>query len=139
MIFAPDAEEAVAEIDAGQIQQVLDEPAVNAIQAMPDGGQVQIRHRAAASGRSPAGATAAERPVGLLRHRGPRPGRRHSEEHMQQLFEPFFTTKEVGAGTGLGLSIAYGIVQEHGGWIDVTSRVGEGSCFTVFLPAGAKP
>ena len=61
------------------------------------------------------------------------------EEHMQQLFEPFFTTKEVGAGTGLGLSIAYGIVQEHGGWIDVTSRVGEGSCFTVFLPQGAKP
>ena len=53
---------------------------------------------------------------------------------MQQLFEPFFTTKAVGAGTGLGLSIAYGIVQEHGGWIDVNSRVGEGSCFTVFLP-----
>ncbi len=60
------------------------------------------------------------------------------EEHMQQLFEPFFTTKEVGAGTGLGLSIAYGIVQEHGGWIDVTSRVGEGSCFTVFLPRGSQ-
>jgi signal transduction histidine kinase len=56
------------------------------------------------------------------------------EENMQQLFEPFFTTKAVGAGTGLGLSIAYGIVQEHGGWIDVNSRVGEGSCFTVFLP-----
>jgi signal transduction histidine kinase len=62
-----------------------------------------------------------------------------SEEHLQQLFEPFFTTKEVGAGTGLGLSLAYGIVQEHGGWIDVASRVGEGSCFTVFLPEGAKP
>ena len=57
------------------------------------------------------------------------------EENIPQLFEPFFTTKEIGVGTGLGLSIAYGIVQEHGGWIEVASRVGEGSCFTVFLPA----
>ena len=57
-------------------------------------------------------------------------------DHLEHLFEPFFTTKEVGEGTGLGLSIAYGIVQEHGGWIDVASRPGEGSCFTVFLPEG---
>ncbi len=53
---------------------------------------------------------------------------------MEQLFEPFFTTKEVGEGTGLGLSIAYGIVQEHGGWIDVQSEIDKGSCFTVYLP-----
>ncbi len=56
------------------------------------------------------------------------------EEHLQQLFEPFFTTKEVGGGTGLGLSIAYGIVQEHGGWIDVTSRVGAGAASPSFCP-----
>ena len=61
-----------------------------------------------------------------------------AKEHLPQLFEPFFTTKDVGAGTGLGLSIAYGIVEEHGGWINVQTRVGEGSCFTVFLPKEGK-
>ena len=48
--------------------------------------------------------------------------------------KPFFTTKDVGEGTGLGLSIAYGIVQEHGGWIDVASETGQGTCFFVYVP-----
>jgi signal transduction histidine kinase len=61
------------------------------------------------------------------------------EEHLEHLFEPFFTTKGVGEGTGLGLSIAYGIVQEHGGWIDVASQPGKGSCFSVFLPGEPTP
>ena len=59
-----------------------------------------------------------------------------AQEDIRHLFEPFFTTKDVGQGTGLGLPIAYGIMQEHGGWIDVQSRLGEGSCFSVFVPLG---
>jgi signal transduction histidine kinase len=55
-------------------------------------------------------------------------------DHRKHVFEPFFTTKDVGQGTGLGLSIAYGIVVEHGGWIEVDSKVDNGSRFTVFLP-----
>ena len=55
-------------------------------------------------------------------------------ETLPRIFEPFFTTKDVGEGTGLGLSVAYGIVKDHGGWMDVASRAGEGSVFTVWLP-----
>jgi signal transduction histidine kinase len=55
------------------------------------------------------------------------------EEHMPRLFEPFFTTRK-GKGVGLGLSVVYGIVQEHGGSIEVTSHAGEGTTFSVKLP-----
>jgi signal transduction histidine kinase len=56
------------------------------------------------------------------------------EEHLTQLFNPFFTTKPVGQGTGLGLSISYGIIENHGGTINIKSKVGEGTCFYISLP-----
>ncbi len=146
LIFTPQAEEAVAQIDVGQIQQVLTNLTINAIQAMTNGGQVRFVIRRQ-MGRPPEGRSE-EGSIGAPDGGAGSPSAFYAieihdqgvgipEEHMQQLFEPFFTTKEVGSGTGLGLSIAYGIVQEHGGWIDVASRVGEGSCFTVYLPQGA--
>jgi two-component system NtrC family sensor kinase len=133
--LAPGAEDAVADIDAGQIQQMLTNLTMNAIQAMPQGGPVEFRIGRRTRGHPDNGGTPAEFFAMEIEDQGVG----ISAEHIPQLFEPFFTTKEVGAGTGLGLSIAYGIVQEHGGWIEVASRVGEGSCFTVFLPAEGQP
>jgi signal transduction histidine kinase len=66
-------------------------------------------------------------------------GRGIAAEDLPRIFDPFFTTKDVGQGTGLGLSIAYKIVQEHGGRIDVESRPGKGTRFTVTLPIGSVP
>ena len=134
--LAAGGDPAVAEIDAGQIQQVLTNLIVNAVEAMPGGGKAEIAVRSQAACPPAGGET---RPSMYFAVEVRDEGVGIAEEHVWRLFEPFFTTKEVGEGTGLGLSIAYGIVQEHGGWIDVTSRPGEGSRFTVFLPAGAKP
>jgi two-component system NtrC family sensor kinase len=61
-----------------------------------------------------------------------------SSENIKKIFEPFFSTKDSGDGTGLGLSISYRIVQNHGGRIDVQSKPGEGTEFTVFLPLHKK-
>lgn len=131
-----DTQDTVAMVDADQIQQVLTNLIVNAGQAMPDGGAVQLAvHRTHA--RPPEGCDAA---VGeYFRIDVEDEGQGISEESLRHVFEPFFTTKEVGEGTGLGLSIAYGIVQEHDGWIDVTSQPGEGSCFSVYLPEESAP
>ncbi len=133
--FALGDEPAIAEVDAGQIQQVLTNLIVNAAQAMPEGGAVDIAVRCQATS-PPESRDASQRKYYGIEIRDEGTG--IPEENMPYLFEPFFTTKAVGDGTGLGLSIAYGIVQEHGGWIDVTSRPGAGSCFTVFLPEGSR-
>ena len=129
-----DGAQKTANVDVAQMQQVMTNLLVNAIQAMPNGGQVLIDvdvQRAT----PPQEHEAAEGDflAIVVRDRGTGIG----DETRRHVFEPFFTTKDVGEGTGLGLSIAYGIVQEHGGWIDVASRVGEGSSFAVYLPKEA--
>jgi len=57
------------------------------------------------------------------------------DEDLEKIFEPFFTTKPVGKGTGLGLAVSHGIIQEHGGKITITTKIGEGTSFFIWLPA----
>ncbi len=120
------AEPLWVEGDAGQLEQVLMNLAVNAKDAMPDGGTLTLRTHA---GPGEAVIEVTDTGHGM------------DEETRAHLFEPFFTTKETGKGTGLGLSVVHGIVEQHGGRVEVESSPGEGSCFRVILPsaAGAGP
>jgi signal transduction histidine kinase len=129
--LASEAADATVNVDAGQMQQVLTNLTMNAIQAMPRGGTVEVRLRRGKT-RAPTevgGADAECLCVEVKDH-----GDGIAKENLSHLFEPFFTTKEVGEGTGLGLAVTYGIVREHGGWITVDSEVGRGSTFSVYLP-----
>jgi len=119
------------EADAGQIEQVLTNLLVNAIDATPDGGIVAVQ-LAEEEATPPAGHEG--RPGLYLRLDVRDQGTGIRKEDLARVFEPFFTTKEVGEGTGLGLSVAHGIVHDHGGWIAVESEPNHGSCFSVYLP-----
>lgn len=104
---------------AGKLNQVFMNLLSNAIQAIPERGQIWIT-------------TLVERSEAVVKIRDSGIGIPH--ELMGKIFEPFFTTKPVGQGTGLGLSISYGIIQQHGGRIEVESEPGRGSTFSVRLP-----
>jgi two-component system NtrC family sensor kinase len=120
-----------ATVDAAQIQQVLTNLVMNALHAMTQAGKVTVSIQCERA-RPPGERGRADGDYVCVRVEDE--GEGISKESMQHIFEPFFTTKDVGEGTGLGLSIAYGIIREHGGWIDVKSELGEGSSFSVFLP-----
>jgi signal transduction histidine kinase len=125
--------DATANVDAGQVQQVITNLAMNAIQAMPDGGTVEVTlERRPGHAPADSGAVDGECLCVCVKDGG----QGIPEDNLRHLFEPFFTTKDVGEGTGLGLAVTYGIIREHGGWITVESEVGRGSTFTVYLPAG---
>lgn len=113
--------------DAGQIRQVFWNLAINALQAMKDGGSLDIAGSSVEATIKPG----EKRRFVRIAFRDTGPG--INREDMQKLFLPFFTTKE--NGTGLGLAIVYRITEEHGGRVNVSSRPGEGSCFTVEFPA----
>ncbi len=124
-------------VDETRIEQVLLNLYNNAIDAMPGGGELTIRTRFiggnTAESLTPAGLGEGE--SGNWVEISVRDtGEGIQSENLSRIFDPFFTTKEVGKGTGLGLSISYGIIQEHGGRIEVDSRWGHGSEFRMYLP-----
>jgi len=120
----------VVHVDGGMIEQVLLNLVLNARDAQASGGAIAImtseRELTTGEGDLPAGRYA----VLIVRDNGAG----IPPEHLPRLFEPFFTTKGPGEGTGLGLATAYGIVQQHGGTVRVTSHVGHGTSMEVWLP-----
>jgi len=115
--FAPNLPEIRA--DANQLQQVFSNLIINAYHAMPKGGDLRITTRAVGDHVQ---AIFADTGVGI------------SPENLKRIFDPFFTTKQVGKGTGLGLSVSHGIIESHGGKIEVDSQVDKGTTFVVSLP-----
>ncbi|ACB76351.1 PAS domain S-box protein [Opitutus terrae] len=135
-VYAP-ADLRLVEADRTQIHQVVLNLCVNARDAMPEGGRLQItaenveveeelaqRHAAKGAGRY-VRITVRDTGAGI------------SPENLDKIFDPFFTTKPVGQGTGLGLATVLGIVRGHGGFVDVKSQLGRGAAFEVYLPAVA--
>jgi PAS domain S-box-containing protein len=121
-----------AEVDGGQISQVLNNLVLNAVQAMPGGGTLQVRaenHLLPAA--NPHDLDPGRYVRLLLQDNGPG----ILPEHLPRLFEPYFTTKP--GGSGLGLATSYSIVKRHDGHIQADSSIGAGASFTILLPAAA--
>jgi signal transduction histidine kinase len=105
--------------DSSQLQQVIVNLVVNAVQAMPNGGKLTIET-----------STAGDHVLLIVRDTGSG----MPETVLKNLFTPFFTTKDIDQGTGLGLAVVHGIISSHGGTIRVESKVGKGTCFEIQLP-----
>jgi len=120
--------------DATQIQQVLLNLAINARDAMPEGGTLRIALGSAEPAQVAPDLRAMSPAHGFVQLAVSDTGTGIPAEIQSRIFEPFFTTKERGQGTGLGLAIVHGIVQDHGGAIAVDSAVGAGTTFRVWLP-----
>ncbi|KAA3596577.1 MAG: PAS domain S-box protein [Calditrichaeota bacterium] len=121
--------------DAGQLEQILMNLVVNARDAMPNGGKVEVLTYCG---------VLPEKGLNFMQNSSPQEifsilsvkdnGMGISKKNMKHILDPFFTTKSAGKGTGLGLSVVYGIVKQHSGWINVESEEGKGANFEIYFP-----
>jgi len=123
-----------ADVDKGQIGQVVQNIVINAVQAMPEGGALHIalRNAAVAAGDLPAVAAGRYLKLSLADT-----GTGIRGEHLARIFDPYFTTKQ--QGSGLGLATVYSVVKKHQGHIEVESELGRGTTFRIWLPAAQRP
>jgi two-component system NtrC family sensor kinase len=121
-------------VDSNMIEQVIMNMLVNAQQAIEEEGSITVRTRRSVQPKSPEPGAKA---VSMVEITISDTGCGIPESDLKRIFDPFFSSKEVGKGTGLGLSVSHGIVQAHGGLIEVESSIGKGSTFRVYLPLEA--
>jgi CheY-like chemotaxis protein len=122
------------EVDLGQMEQVFMNLYVNAWQAMPGGGNIYLETENVLLDEQQA-LTYTVQPGRYIKISVTDTGTGIDEKTKERIFDPFFTTKKMGRGTGLGLAMVYGIIKGHKGMIDVSSEPGNGTTFTIYLPA----
>jgi two-component system, cell cycle sensor histidine kinase and response regulator CckA len=125
------------DVDRGQVEQVLLNLYVNAWQAMPESGELYLETKNVTLYENYVKSFSIE-PGRYVKISVNDTGVGMDKATQERIFDPFFTTKEIGGGTGLGLASAYGIIKNHGGFINVYSEKGHGSTFNVYLPASEK-
>ena len=125
------------EADPGQIEQVFLNLFINASDAMPGGGDLILRARNVTH-KDMKSKLYDPKPGNYVLLTVTDTGTGMDKETIERIFDPFFTTKEMGRGTGLGLASVYGIIKGHGGYIDVESNKGQGTTFSIYLPASEK-
>jgi two-component system, cell cycle sensor histidine kinase and response regulator CckA len=134
--LSPDLTEINA--DPGQMEQVVMNLALNARDAMPEGGRLTIATRNVTLDRDFTRTRIGSEPGDYVLLTISDTGQGMDEETVTHIFEPFFTTKEIGRGTGLGLPVVYGIVAQHSGLIECHSKLGRGTSFSIYLPAAER-
>lgn len=134
MQFTQRAHSLTVHADSGMLDQVLMNLTVNARDAMPSVGQLFIETSAVVFDEAQAAQLPFARPGAFACLTVRDTGCGMTPEILSRIYEPFFTTKEQGKGTGLGLATVFGIVQQHQGWINVASKIGEGTTFQIYLP-----